>query len=92
MANKVEVFIKIKEIHHRMAVASPQILVSTLQREIGADAEETARHLSSLEGMGLIKMKGTAKGAVELTKSGLTTTMKFTNPKPPESAPEPEKV
>ncbi len=92
MANKVEVFLKIKELHHRMGTAKPEILVSALQREMGMLPDEAVRHLGSLESMGLIKLKGTARGAIELTKSGITTTMKFTNPKPPEAAPEPEKV
>ncbi len=92
VANKVEVFNKIKEIHHRIGTASPQILVSLLMREMGIDADETARHLGGLQTMDLIKLKGPAKAAIELTKSGLTTTMKMANPKPQDDVKEPERV
>ena len=82
VANKVEVFNKIKEIHHRIGTAVPQILVSLLVRELGISPEEASRHLDGLHAMDLLKFKGTAKGAVELTRSGLTTTMKMATPKP----------
>ena len=82
VANKVEVFNKIKEIHHRIGTAAPQILVSLIMRELVIDAEEAVRHLDGLQVMGLLKYKGTSKGAIELTRSGLTTTMKLTPPKP----------
>ena len=82
MANKVEVFNKIKEIHHRMGTAAPQILVSLLVRELAISPDEATRHLEGLHAMDLLKFKGTAKGAVELTRSGLTTTMKMAVPKP----------
>ena len=82
VANKVEVFNKIKEIHHRIGTAVPQILVSLLVRELNITPDEATRHLEGLHAMDLLKFKGTAKGAVELTRSGLTTTMKMANPKP----------
>ena len=82
VANKVEVFNKIKEIHHRIGTAVPQILVSLLVRELGISLEEVTRHLEGLAAMDLLKFKGTAKGAIELTRSGLTTTMKVATPKP----------
>ncbi len=82
VANKVEVFTKLKELHHRMTVANPQILVSVIMRELSIDADEAARHLGGLQAMDLLKFKGPAKAAIELTKSGLTTTMKMANPKP----------
>lgn len=71
-----------------MGTAAPQILVSLVMRELTITAEEATRHLESLHAMDLLKFKGTAKGAVELTRSGLTTTMKTTSPKP---EPDPEK-
>lgn len=80
VANKVEVFNKIKEIHHRIGTASPQILVSLLARELAMDADETTRHLDGLLRMDLIKLKGTGKGAIELTRSGLTTTLRVSAP------------
>src|SRR6187549_1225900 len=80
VANKVEVFNKIKEIHHRIGTAVPQILVSLLVRELAISQDEVARHLDGLVAMDLLKFKGTAKGAVELTRSGLTTTMKLASP------------
>lgn len=82
MANKVDVFNKIKEIHHRMGTAVPQILISLLVRELGISIEEATRHLDGLQAMDLLKYKGPSKGAVELTKSGITTTMKMAVPKP----------
>lgn len=88
MANKVEVFTKLKEIHHRIGTAAPQILVSLVMRELSISSEEATRHLDGLQAMDLLKFKGTAKGAIELTRSGLTTTMKLTSPKPePQAAP-----
>ncbi len=93
MANKVEVFTKIKEVHGRFHTANPQVLVSVIMRELGIDADEANRHLIGLQAMNLIKFKGTAKAAVELTRSGLTTTMKLANPKPPtDQTKEPERV
>lgn len=92
MANKVEVFTKIKEVHHRLGTANPQVLVSVIMRELSIDAEEAARHLNGLSAMDLIKFKGTAKQAVELTRSGLTTTMKMANPKAAEEVKQPERV
>ncbi len=80
MANKVEVFNKIKEIHHRIGTAAPQILVSLVSRELAIDPAETGRHLEGLERMDLIKLKGTGKGAVELTRSGLTTNLRVAAP------------
>lgn len=77
MANKVEVFNKIKEIHHRIGTAVPQILVSLVSRELAIEPEETSRHLEGLQRMDLIKLKGTGKGAVELTRSGLTTNLRI---------------
>jgi len=82
VANKVEVFNKIKEVHHRIGTAVPQILVSLVVRELGISLEEATRHLEGLVAMDLLKFKGTAKGAVELTRSGLTTTMRMAIPKP----------
>ena len=87
MANKADVFNKIKEIHNRIGTATPQILVSLLSRELAIDLEETGRHLDVLQRMDLIKLKGTAKGALELTRSGLTTTLRVASPIP---APAPE--
>ena len=81
MANKVEVFNKIKEIHHRIGTAVPQILVSLIVRELGINAEEATRHLDGLQSMDLVKYKGATKGAVELTRAGLTTNMKMAVPK-----------
>lgn len=92
MANKVDVFTKIKEVHSRIGTANPQILLSVIMRELHIDAEEVNRHLSVLQSMDLVKFKGTAKAAVELTRSGLTTTMKMANPKPEEQPREPERV
>jgi hypothetical protein len=82
VANKVEVFNKIKEIHHRIGTAVPQILVSLIVRELGISSEEAVRHLDGLQAMDLLKFKGPAKGAVELTRSGLTTTMRMAAPNP----------
>lgn len=65
-----------------MGVASPQILVSLLMRELAIGAEETGRHLDSLHAMDMLKFKGSSKGAVELTRTGITTTMKMAPPKP----------
>jgi hypothetical protein len=92
VANKVEVFTKIKEIHHRLAVANPQVLVSVIMRELGITADEASRHLTGLQAMDLIKFKGKAFNAVELTRSGATTTMKMANPRPAEAVKEPERV
>jgi hypothetical protein len=93
VANKVDVFTKIKEVHSRLGRANPQILVSVIMRELGINADEANRHLTGLQSMDLVKFKGTAKAAVELTRSGLTTTMKMANPSPPaESSREPERV
>ncbi len=80
MANKADVFNKIKEIHNRIGTATPQILVSLLSRELAIDTEETARHLDVLQRMDLIKLKGTGKGALELTRSGLTTNLRVSAP------------
>lgn len=89
MANKVEVFNKIKEIHHRIGTAAPQVLLSLLMRELNVDMDEVSRHLDGLFAMDLIKFKGTGKGAVELTRSGLSTNMKMVTPKvEPEVIPE----
>lgn len=89
MANKVDVFNKIKEIHHRIGTANPQILLSLLTRELSIDIQELGRHLDGLQLMDLVKYKGTSKGAVELTRSGLTTNMKMQAPKiVPQDAPE----
>lgn len=81
MANKVEVFNKLKDIHHRSNVAAPQILLSLLKRELEIDRDELKRHLEALHTMGLIKFKGSSKGAVELTTAGLSTNMKMAVPK-----------
>ena len=91
VANKVEVFNRIKDIHHRAGVAAPQVLLSVLLREHNIDMEELTRHLEGLHAMGLIKFKGTGKGAVELTNSGLTTNMKMLKPKE-EPEPTPERI
>jgi len=80
VANKVEVFNKIKEIHHRIGTAAPQILVSLLSRELAIEPEEASRHLEGLQRMDLVRLKGTGKGAVELTKSGLTTILRVSVP------------
>lgn len=80
MANKVEVFNKIKEIHHRLGTAAPQVLVSLLGRELSIDIPETTRHLEGLARMDLIRFKGTGKGAVELTRSGLSTNLRVSAP------------
>lgn len=80
MANKVEVFNKVKEIHHRMGTAAPQILVSLLSRELSIETDEASRHLEGLNRMELVRFKGTGKGAVELTKSGLTTNLRVSAP------------
>jgi hypothetical protein len=80
VANKAEVFNKIKEIHHRMGTATPQILVSLLSRELAMDLTEANRHLEVLQRMDLIKLKGTGKGAIELTRSGLSTTLRMAAP------------
>ncbi|MBS1615081.1 MAG: hypothetical protein JST06_03085 [Bacteroidetes bacterium] len=85
MANKVEVFSKIKEVHGRSSAANPQILVSVIMRELHIDAEEADRHLSTLQTLGLTKFKGATRAAVELTRSGLTTTMRLANPLPEEA-------
>ena len=66
-----------------MRAANPQILVSVIMRELAIDADEAVHHLDRLEAMDLVKYKGTVKGAVELTRSGLTTTMKMANAQPP---------
>jgi Mn-dependent DtxR family transcriptional regulator len=92
VANKVEVFSKIKEIHHRLQVANPQVLVSVIMRELSITPEEASRHLTGLQAMDLIKFKGKAAAAVELTRSGATTTMKMANPRPEEPAKQPERV
>lgn len=92
MANKVEVFTKIKEMHSRIGTANPQILVSALMRELGINAEETSRLLAGLQAMDLVKFKGAAKAAVELTRSGLTTTMRMANPRPEEQPRQPERI
>jgi hypothetical protein len=92
VANKVEVFTKIKEVHSRLGTANPQVLISVIMRELAIDVDEATRHLTGLQAMDLIKFKGTAKAAVELTRSGLTTTMKMANPKPEPDAKEPERV
>ena len=89
MANKVEVFNKIKEVHQRMNTASPQVLLSVLTRELNVSATEIDRHLEGLAQMDLVKFKGTAKRAVELTRNGLTTNMKMARPQVvPEIVPE----
>jgi hypothetical protein len=92
VANKVEVFTKLKEIHHRIGTATPQILVSLVMRELSISAEEATRHLDGLQSMDLLKFKGPSKGAIELTRSGLTTTMKLTSPKPEPQATPAERV
>jgi len=93
VANKVEVFNKIKEIHHRIGTAVPQILVSLIVRELAISAEEATKHLDGLHAMDLVKYKGSTKGAVELTRSGLTTTMKVSVPKSePAELPAPNRV
>jgi hypothetical protein len=92
VANKVEVFAKIKEMHSRIGTANPQILVSAIMRELGINAEETSHHLAGLQAMDLVKFKGPAKAAVELTRSGVTTTMRMANPKPVEAPRAPERV
>ena len=79
--NKVDVFNKLKEIHHRIGTAVPQILVSQLARELALSQEELSRHLEGLAAMDLIKFKGTTRGAVELTRSGMTSTLKVAAPK-----------
>lgn len=75
-----------------MGTANPQILVSVLMRELAISDEEASRHLSGLQAMDLIKFKGKAAAAVELTRSGATTTMKLANPRPEEPARVPERV
>jgi len=92
VANKVEVFSKIKEVHGRLGTANPQVLVSVIMRELHIDAEEADRHLNVLQSLGLTKFKGTSKAAVELTRSGLTTTMRLANPKPEEEPKQPDRV
>lgn len=92
MANKVDVFTKIKEVHSRIGTANPQVLVSVLMRELSIDEEEVHRHLAGLQAMDLVKFKGSSKAAVELTRSGLTTTMKFATPRPEAPEKEPERV
>jgi hypothetical protein len=84
VANKVEVFSKIKEVHGRSGTANPQILVSVIMRELHIDAEEADRHLSVLQSLGLTKYKGASKAAVELTRAGQTTTLRLANPTPDE--------
>lgn len=91
MANKVEVFSKIKEVHGRSGTANPQVLVSVLMRELHIDAEEVDRHLNVLQSLGLTKYKGNSKAAVELTRTGLTTTLRLANPSPQEP-PKPDRV
>ena len=86
MANRATVFGKIKDLHYKMGNASPQILVSVLMRELAIDLEEAQKHLDGLQTLQLIKYKGTAKMAVELTKSGLTTNMKITPVAPVEGS------
>ncbi len=89
MANKVEVFNKVKEIHHRIGTAAPQVLLSLIMRELNIPMDEVSRHLDGLQAMDLVKYKGTSKGAVELTRSGITTNMKMLTPKvEPEVTPE----
>lgn len=80
VANKVEVFSKIKEVYGRSSSANPQILVSVLMRELHINAEEVDRHLNVLQALGLTKYKGGSKAAVELTRSGQTTTLRLANP------------
>ena len=65
-----------------MGTAAPQILVSLLIRELAISPDEATRHLDGLHAMDLLKFKGPAKGAIELTRSGLTTNMKMAAPKP----------
>lgn len=82
VANKVDVFNKLKEIHHRIGTSVPQILVSQVARELALSQEELGRHLDGLAAMDLLKFKGTTRGAVELTRSGATSTLKVAAPKP----------
>lgn len=79
--NKVDVFNKLKEIHHRIGTSVPQILLSQVARELSLSQDELKRHLDGLVAMDLVKFKGSTKGAVELTRSGATSNLKMAAPK-----------
>jgi DNA-binding MarR family transcriptional regulator len=57
VANKVDVFNKLKEIHHRIGTSVPQILVSQVARELALSQEELSRHLEGLAAMDLVKVQ-----------------------------------